>query len=302
MTGDVQIGIGTLALGGGLEARAVSGRLSWTTRGLTLRDFTLTLGGPSPRETALHGTAALSRDGGRAALTLDLDVADAVALLPEATGRLVGGQLPLGLKLGAAGESVAALAANLNGAGQGRWEAPALPGMPADAPARAAVPLLGQDALPGLPQVEARLAETLDEAAAEPSPATGGEAVTLPVTASGGTLRIGPALLTDGAGTTSLQAEIDLKTLRLMARTHLRAAASPTGWAGAPPQAAVLWEGPLGAPQRRLDATALLNGIAAIRLQRELERIEAFEQDARERAFFQRRLRSERFRPVIPTP
>jgi hypothetical protein len=41
-----------------------------------------------------------------------------------------------------------------------------------------------------------------------------------------------------------------------------------------------------------VDATALANGLTAVALQRESERIEQLEQDARERSFFNRRQRA----------
>jgi len=60
------------------------------------------------------------------------------------------------------------------------------------------------------------------------------------------------------------------------------------------PQVGVAWRGPLEAPRRETDVGALSNVVAARALAREIERVEAFEADQRERAMHIRRLRAER--------
>ena len=60
------------------------------------------------------------------------------------------------------------------------------------------------------------------------------------------------------------------------------------------PQIAIGWRGPLESPRREIDPAALSNALAARALAREIERVEAFEADIRERSFFARRLRAER--------
>ena len=56
----------------------------------------------------------------------------------------------------------------------------------------------------------------------------------------------------------------------------------------------IAWRGPLSGLRRESDVSALSNTVAARALAREIERVEAFEADARERAMHARRLRAER--------
>jgi hypothetical protein len=75
----------------------------------------------------------------------------------------------------------------------------------------------------------------------------------------------------------------DLKTLSFDTRGSLTAKAPPPEWTGALPSIALNWRGSLAAPVREIDAGPLRNGLAAIVLKRELEKIEAFEKAAAER-------------------
>lgn len=93
-----------------------------------------------------------------------------------------------------------------------------------------------------------------------------------------------------------LDATLDLKTMTLEQRNRVASPAAPKGWKGATPQAEVRFVGPVGASARNVDGSALSQALAGRAIAREQARIEAFEFDARERAFFYRRLKSERAR------
>ena len=66
-------------------------------------------------------------------------------------------------------------------------------------------------------------------------------------------------------------------------------------WSGPPPSASVTVDDALDAPKRRIDAAGLAAGLATQAIARESDRIANLEADIRERAFFNRRLRGERF-------
>ena len=86
-------------------------------------------------------------------------------------------------------------------------------------------------------------------------------------------------------------ASIDLRRMAVEARVELPVGDLPKNWNERPPRVAVVWRGPLAAPQRDLDAGTFINGLAVRAIARETARIEALEADLRERAFFARRKR-----------
>lgn len=299
--GQLALNILRFDLGGGIIMDEVSTRAQMSDTGLALRDVKGRLG-----NTSFGGALTLSRQGGRASLTSDMKFENAFTVLPAGLNALVGGQMPLSLRLGAAGESPAALIANLNGAGQGTWSNISIPSLSPAAPARTVMSAVKTNALPSLSELESQLREAF---AAGPFAIADQSSVTVPVSVSAGVMKVGPVQAQSPEGQLNLHADIDLKISALNARAHVRSPASPPGWTGSPPQAGIVWQGPVSAPVQRLDATSLLNGLASIRLTQELDRIDVFEQDARERAFFSRRLRSERDRaaaeaspPAAPAP
>ena len=72
--------------------------------------------------------------------------------------------------------------------------------------------------------------------------------------------------------------------------------ALPKGWSGPPPSVVFAFDGPPTAPKRMVDVSAFIDAVATRALARETARIEAYEFDVRERAFFNQRLLSERRR------
>ncbi len=86
--------------------------------------------------------------------------------------------------------------------------------------------------------------------------------------------------------------------MRLTVETRLTLSAPSAGlkfWSGPPPTAAVTVRDALEAPKRQVDVAALSAGLATQAIARESDRIAALEADIRERAFFNRRLKGERF-------
>jgi hypothetical protein len=100
----------------------------------------------------------------------------------------------------------------------------------------------------------------------------------------GGVMRMSPFAADPGPAIWQGAVAVDLKTLSLDARGTLTSRTAPKGWSGTPPYIGLSWRGPMASPAREIDVGPLTNGLASIVLQRELERIEAFEMEANERA------------------
>jgi flagellar biosynthesis GTPase FlhF len=109
-------------------------------------------------------------------------------------------------------------------------------------------------------------------------------------------LRLNPLSVAADEGAWQGGASLDLKTLNLEARGTLTARSAPKGWTGAPPFVVLGWRGPVAKPAREIEIGPLVNGLAAVVLQRELEKIEAFEADISERARLNQRRDMERAR------
>ncbi len=117
-----------------------------------------------------------------------------------------------------------------------------------------------------------------------------------PVSLSAGTIKLGPLPIAEPHGGASFGVSLDL--MRLTVETRLTLSAPSAGlkfWSGPPPTAAVTVRDALEAPKRQVDVAALSAGLATQAIARESDRIAALEADIRERAFFNRRLKGERF-------
>ncbi len=112
-----------------------------------------------------------------------------------------------------------------------------------------------------------------------------------PLALAAGVVRVGPIRASAG-GEASVEAAVDLRNATVTARAQLSARETPKSWSGPPPAAEIVLRGPWAAPLRTIDVGPLANGLTAIAIQREQERIEILEQDQRERGFFNRRLRA----------
>ena len=81
----------------------------------------------------------------------------------------------------------------------------------------------------------------------------------------------------------------DPSTNTLETRVALAPATLPNDWQGPAPRVGVAWRGPPASPTRDIEASAFNAALTARAIAREQARIEAFEADTRERAFFNRR-------------
>jgi hypothetical protein len=117
-----------------------------------------------------------------------------------------------------------------------------------------------------------------------------------PLSLSAGVMKIGPIKIPEGRGDAALSAVLDLRTLVTEARLTLTSSANDLKfWSGPPPSAGVTIDNALEAPKRQIDISSLSAALAAQAIARETDRISTMEADIRERAFFNRRLKGERF-------
>jgi uncharacterized protein involved in outer membrane biogenesis len=269
--GQASFRVRQLDLGRGLAANDATFSVSLGGDGLTIRDLDAGLG--SGR---VNGFFSVTRQGALASVVAEGGVRD-VPLASLAGSTPLGGRLTATLRVGASAETPAALIANLGGAGDARITGVQAPGADPAALDRAVKRLLA-DSDP----LANRRAETIaaEELARAPLAAP---AIAAPVTLVGGSLRLSPVAVDGGPAVWQGAITYDLKTLTLDARGTLTAKAAPQGWTGALPGVGLAWRGPLANPAREIDAAPLANGLAAIVLQRELDKIEAIEAEQAER-------------------
>ncbi len=231
-------------------------------------------------------------DEGGAAVVGELSFAD-LALSEIAPETPFSARLTGMFDFGGSGETVSEIIQSLAGGGSMELASLALPAADPGAIARGLDRALqDEDPLGGR-----RLQGLVEEELAAGSLTV--EEVTAPVTLVGGVLRLEPLELApgpDAAATWSGSAAFDLASARVDIRGLMRAREAPVGWSGAPPTITLGWSGPIGAPTLNVDVGPLTNGVASIVLQRELERIEAFEREANERARRIEQLRMEQAR------
>ena len=269
--GQVTFRVGSVELGRGLQASRASFVVEAKSDGISMRNFDATLG--SGRIT---GGTTITRQGAVATIVGE-GALERVPLWTLAGSTPFEAVLPGPLKFGAAGSSPPELVANLGGAGD--WQVTNLR-IPAADPAvfeRALKRALAENEPLVEGKSEAILGMELGRAPFNAAPIKTSAALV------GGILRLSPFVAESGAATWQGAVTFDLKTLQLDARGALTAKTSPPEWVGAPPSVGLNWQGSLTAPVRQIDAGPFRNGLAAIVLKRELEKIEAFERAAAER-------------------
>lgn len=235
----------------------------------------------------VSGRLSARREGGLAQVSgrlglsgLDLSVLTKGALTGKLSGRF---------EAGGAGESPARLIAALGGAGSVSVSNAGMTRFDPSALSRV-IAATGDDASES---ESARLQDRI-AAALEKASWPLGE-VTVPFTQAGGVLRVSPVTVERAGLRAEASGLADWRALTVDLRLALRPLGpAPKGWPEQLPQIGMAWRGPLAAPRREADVGALSNVVAARALAREIERVEAFEADQRERAAHVRRLRAER--------
>jgi len=238
----------------------------------------------------LAGALTLKRQGGNASVSgeVGLDAVRIEGLTRLAPGTGLTGRVSTSLRFGGSGESIAAIVANLAGGGRLAASDVALRRFDGEALQRVAVAAVNDPGALDARRLASRVSASLDAGAFAARP------IDVPLTASAGVLRLTSLTMEAPGAVWQGSVALDLKTLALDASGILVSRTSPSGWTGQPPQASAAWRGSVLSPRRDVDASAFANGLAGIQLLRELERIESFEADARERAAHNRRLKAER--------
>ncbi|RDI60711.1 AsmA family protein [Microvirga subterranea] len=269
--GQVLFRASKLDLGRGLQGSRASFTVEAMGDGIAIRNLDTTIG--SGR---LTGSTTITRQGSLATIVGDGTMRD-VPLWALTGPTPFEATLSGNLRFGSAAESLAALVANLGGSGDWRLTNLRVPAADPSAFERALKRALADED----PLAQGK-AETLLGAELGRGPLTA-QVVTTTAALVGGALRLSPFVVESGPAVWQGAVGYDLKTLALDTRGSLTARTAPAEWTGAPPSIGLNWRGSLAAPVREVDAGPLRNGLAAIVLRRELEKIEAFEKAAAER-------------------
>jgi uncharacterized protein involved in outer membrane biogenesis len=276
----IKLRVGTLDLADALAGREFAATLRFDKGRLDLDDFAMRIAGGGT-----SGHATLRRDADNVTLTGALNL-DSVAL--DRTG--FSGGIGASLDFASTGRSPAALINGLAGSGTVTFAGAAL----ARSDPTALDRVLAKAQTPDAPLDETNIAFAFgNELNRAPLAIPDGSA---PLSLSAGVAKIGPIKIPDGQGDEALNADFDLRTLTTQARFTLTSSASDLKfWSGPPPSAAVTIDNALEAPKRQIDVSSLSAALAAQAIARETDRISTLEADIRERAFFNRRLKGERF-------
>lgn len=245
---------------------------------LDLQDLRMDIGGGR-----LAGEIKLRRAGEEASLESHLDLADIFLDLPAVRARLSGAIDAVGT-----GKSADALAAGLAGSGHAILFDLTIPNADPTALARVFATFDEEGHTSGAKEIAGALANELKRADFK----AGSRA--LDATIASGMLHLSAPAGRNLAAT--LAASFDLRQAILTERLNLVLNALPKDWSGSAPEVSVVIKGPLSAPSVQIDAAALANALSTRAILRESARIESYEFDAHERAFFYQRLLSERRR------
>ena len=276
----VKLRVGTLDVTDALTAHEFATTLRFDKGRLDLDGFAMRIAGGGA-----SGRATLRRDGDNATLMGRLALNSVAIDRPGFSGRL-----DAALDFASTGRSPAAVINGLAGSGAMTFNGAAL----ARSDPAALERVVAKAQAPGAPLDETNIAYAFGaELNRGPLAIPDGPA---PLALSGGVLKIGPIKMAAGRADDAITADLDLRTLAAHASLTLASSASDLKfWSGPPPSAAVALDNVLEAPKRQVDVSALSAGLAAQAIARETDRISAMEADIRERAFFNRRLKGERF-------
>ncbi|MBF9233567.1 AsmA family protein [Microvirga alba] len=269
--GQVVFRAASLDLGRGIAGTRANFTLEALSDGIAIKGLEAALGNGR-----LSGSATITRQGGLATIVGDGALRD-VPLWTLVGPTPFDATLSGPLKFGTAAETVSGLIANLGAAGDWRVTGLRVPTADPSAFDRALKRALADNDPLGEGRAETIVGNELGRAS------LAAPVITTSASVVGGALRLSPFVVESGPAVWQGAVTYDLKNLTFETRGSLTAKASPPGWTGAPPSIGLNWRGSLGAPTREVDASPFRNGLAAIVLRRELEKIEAFEKAAAER-------------------
>ena len=271
----------TLGLSDGLVAQSAELDLGIASNQVTIKRLTAGFHGGH-----IGADLSLRRDGRQAALEGKVSADHVAITLPSVTTTLTGT-----LDVAGSGTSAATLVASLAGTGNAKITKLVISG----ADPKALPKLFDDVESDALSVDEDSVLRALDETA-KGSLDAGDRDFGLSLAA--GTLRFretAPAP-DQAAVATSIDATLDLRRTSLETHADETLRTLPKNWVGPAPSIFAIQSGPVTAPKRSYDVSSFINAVATRALARESARIEAYEFDIRERAFFNQRLQSERRR------
>ena len=284
--GSLRIAAARLDLGSGFSAVNASFVLATRPDGFRLGELDAAFA-----DGRLKADIAFDRQGGLASVvgegSLDGVRLDALLGAPFRAGRIAAR-----LRFGGSGESAAGITSNLGGVAEGIVSDVRVAAADPAAVGRVAATALRSDGPLSSLSWQPLLAEELGKRdLAADQVRIGGSMIA-------GALRLGPVAASAEAGSWQGTAIVDLRNGTMDARGTLQSAATPRLWVGPPPAVGLGWSGPVARPTRTIDPGPLVNGLAAVVLARELDRIETFELDAAERQRRNSRVEMERQRRI----
>jgi len=212
--------------------------------------------------------------GVAARMQVSLVNADLAALLPRAAAGRASGRITLGFEANGAGLSPAALIGALRGQGTASVEHLLLAGLDPnaiDAAARAAERGVSLDGV----RIGDIVRTALDDGRLNIPDAGGTLAI------AGGRLTLTPVVTPAQGADVAISGSYDLAADTLDARFDLSGAPRQNGPSGQRPVLTVALKGPLDAPRRSEDVSALVSWLTLRSVEREAKRLEAAERDAR---------------------
>jgi hypothetical protein len=276
---DIRLRIGALDIWEGLPAQNLAARLQMDSGKFDLDEIAVDVAGGHA-----SGRLTLRRDGPVAALEGKIGLASIGFDRPGVRGRL-----GASLAIAGTGKSPSALVAGLVGEGQVTLAGASIPRLDPGALGRVMEKAQALDA----PIDETNVARALTLELDRRSLAIPDGAVAAAL--NSGVLRIGPLAIPEPSGHAMISGDFDLRSWNLQIRAAFEEARAGKFWSGSPPAATVVIRGALDAPTRVIDVASLVAGLATQAIARESDRIAGLEADMRERAFFNRVLKSSRF-------
>lgn len=261
----VKLDVATFDLAGGLTLDGAKLRLRLNEGAASVEDITGALAGGR-----LSGRFDLRRRGDLALVEGHLALTDAeIVQLLRAAGNqrpALRGMTTLNLDFTGSGRSPRAIAASLAGQGSLSVENLEITGVD---PSALQFAMYATES--GLPPEQARIIQVLSEGLSRGPLKLPRAETTLSLI--NGLARTGSARFTEGERQFALSGSLDVAPLTFEATLEMEDKAA--GATSAAPGASVIWRGPLNAPERRLDVTALSAAINMRALERETRRLDA---------------------------
>ena len=276
---DVRLRIGALDIWDGLPAQNLSARLQMDSGKFDLDEIAVDVAGGRA-----SGRMTLRRDGPVAALDGKIGLESIPIDRPALRGRL-----GVSLSIAGTGKSPSALVAGLVGEGQVSLSGASIPRMDPGALGRVMEKDQAPDAMIDETNVARALTLELDR---RPLAIPDGAAT---ATLNSGILRVGPIAIAEPSGRAMITGDFDLRSLNLQVRAMFEEARAGKFWSGPLPSATISIRSAMDTAPRQIDVAGLVAGLATQAIARESDRIEGLEADMRERAYFNRVLKADRF-------